>query len=103
MSTFPETAVEQALSGVTTIEVDSEYSPDSQFICCGEPTIQKQVNYQLTVNAQVFIVQRVWVSACNKCNEYFFDAEVGDAILDNIFKIQHPGRAKWDALLNGKT
>jgi YgiT-type zinc finger domain-containing protein len=81
----------------TTIEVASEHDPSLRIICPfdGTLTVQKRIDYHLTLNNQIFEIPHVWASVCSKCNEAFFAEEVSNAIMEEIFAIQHPERVHW--------
>lgn len=84
---------------VRVIKVHSEFDPSSSMLCCGGATIQKQIDYQITVNDERFRVPKVWADVCETCNQAYFAPEVGAAITDRIFEKQHPMEGKIAQLL----
>ena len=72
------------------IEVPSEFDPNSKMVCCGNPTIQKQIDYTITVNDELFRFPNIWASVCGTCGESYFSPEVGESISRQIFQLQHP-------------
>lgn len=84
---------------VREIEVYSEFDPSSKMLCCGKPTIQKQIDYTLTVNHELLKIPKVWANVCQSCDEPFFSPNVGTAISNAIFQLQHPLESQIAKLL----
>lgn len=84
---------------LTRIEIDSEFDPSSHMRCCSKSTTQKQIDYRLTLNKQTFIIPNVWASVCPECDNVYFAPEVGKAVDERIFEIQHPKESKFGRLL----
>lgn len=86
------------------IGIGSRFAPELEMACPfdGAPTEQRLINYRITINKQTFVVPGVWASVCPECEESFFAGDVGDAIMDRIFLIQHPERVLWGKLMKGE-
>ena len=86
----------------TTIRVKSEFDPDSRMVCHGQPAIQRQINYMLTINNETFKIPQVWASVCTvkPQDDIYFAPEVSIVIDEAIFKRQHPLETKIAELEN---
>lgn len=84
---------------VVEIEVFSEFDHSSNMLCCGKPTIQKQIDYTISVNDELLRIPKVWASVCQSCNQPFFAPDVGTAISNGIFELQNPLETKIANLL----
>lgn len=84
------------------IRVESEFDPESKMVCCDQPTVQQQLNYELTINGERFRIPKVWASVCQikPDKDIYFNPEVGNKIMDTIFRRQHPVEYKLSQLLD---
>ncbi len=79
------------------IPVESQSDPNPPHVFGGLPAVQRQIDYQITVNNQKFIFPKVWAIQTmevgedgNEKTESYFSPEVGNFMSEAIFEFQHP-------------